>query len=265
MRRKPAADRERERLVSTVARILRAGGSSKFEYEAACRYGLRVNLCLSGWPWADADAMAASIVTAGLDRIKAVRPTFWEGQPEYADTDTSRGFCARENCGRPVPIDLESSNGTPVKYCSSICKHRAHAERARRFGIKASLAEYLAGCSAKSEQTVRERARDCEHCGAHFLTRHAGRKYCSRECYAAGERIHAERPCAHCGATFRPKNSGPEKGVTRYCSKECAGAARVKLRPDRQCPTCMSIFRPKYPSDRTRFCSWQCSQVKRAA
>jgi hypothetical protein len=256
MKAKPR-DPWHERMIASVTEILRAGDSSKFEYEAACRYGIRSHLCLKGALWDEADQRAASIVTAALDQIKAVRPTFWEGQSDYADTDTSAGFCARGSCGRPIPVDLESSNGTPIKYCSKICKNRAHADRARIHGNKSSLAEYLAVCAAQSERTLHDRARDCPECGKHFLTRDPSRKYCSRRCWREATAA-TQSPCARCGAMFTPKNSGDGK-ITKFCSKECSGAARIKDRVERQCPTCLSIFRPAFPSKRTRFCSLSCA------
>lgn len=253
------AKHRRETMTRAVMRILDCGRSSKFEYEAAARHGLRSALCLEGWRWPEADRVAASIVEEALRRLGAQRPAWWQGQPEYADTDTSRGGCAREGCGKPIPIERVSSNGVAVKYCSDFCKSNAHAARQRESGGLMDMATYLAACAARSRKTQEARAAQCDHCGRHFLTRTAGRKYCSRACFHAANAANHERPCENCGKLFKSKDTGPRAGWTRYCSKGCAAIGRRKEREPRACPSCGAIFFPKYPSDRKRFCSYPCS------
>jgi ribosomal protein S14 len=125
--------------------------------------------------------------------------------------------------------------------------------------VQQSLAEYLAACAAQSKRTVEARARDCAHCGRHFLTRDANRLYCSHGCYSAARTVHAERPCAHCGTPFRPGMT--HLGLSKYCCRECADAGRRKVREDRQCPVCGTIFTPRYPSDKKRVCSYRCASL----
>lgn len=251
----------RDGILASVVSILKAGYPTKFAHESACRHGLRGALCLEGYRWHDADAAASSILSEALHRIGAVRPPWWEGQREYSDTDTSRGFCAYSRCGKPIPIDRGVGHWNPTKFCSDECGTYAKNERTRQFGKKYSLAEYLAMSAARSQRTIEKHSGDCEICGKHFLSRHAGRRYCSRRCFTAAKTVHAERPCARCGTVFKPKDTGKPHGVSKYCSRECSAAARVKTRPERQCPTCLSIFRPRYPSDKTRYCSAQCLEV----
>ncbi len=259
LRAKAKGERQRHAaIVGEVVRILDCGRSSKFEYEASCRHGLRAGLCLEGKAWSAADKFAGDVVSEALRRLGAERPSWWQGQPEYADTDTSRGWCAREGCGRPIPIEAGSTNGTAVKYCSKLCSENAHAERQREHGARMDLASYLAQQAARSRATMEARARHCEHCGRHFLSRKADRKYCSHACFTKAQTVHSERPCAACGKPFKPKNCGPEKGVTRYCSKDCAAADRRKQREARTCAHCGAAFTPKFPSDRKKFCSPAC-------
>lgn len=259
-RRQIKGGARRDSMVAAVAKILGASYSSKFEYEGACRHGLRSAFCLQGETWAKADARAAEIVAEALRRNGASeRPSWWQGQPEYADTDTSRGWCARHDCGRPIPMDRGSSNGHAVKFCSEFCQQLTHSRRQKQHGVQQSLAEYLAACAAQSKRTAEARARDCKHCGRHFLTRDATRLYCSHCCYSAARTLHAERPCAHCGTAFRPEKT--HLGLSKYCCRECSDAGRRKVREDRQCPACGTVFRPRYPSDRKRFCSPRCASL----
>lgn len=106
----------RQHLVGVVARLLERGEPTKFALEAPCRHGLRSALCLQGWPWAPADAIAADIVAAALRRIGAVRPTWREGQLWYtAEGATAIGRTRCIWCHRPLPENHS-------KYCSTRCK-----------------------------------------------------------------------------------------------------------------------------------------------
>jgi hypothetical protein len=247
-----------DELVDDVAKILKLGQPTAFAFEGACRHGIRSRLCLDGWSWMDADAAAADVLSASLSQIGMTRPTWWQGQPEYADTDTSRGFCSYRRCGRPIPIERGIRNGKPVKYCSDHCGHMVHAETIRRDGHKFTLAEYLAACSARTAETLRTHSRNCDQCGTFFATSNADRKYCSRGCFFKAAKKLQDRNCLQCGETFSPKNSGA-KGVSRYCSRGCAAAGRKKARPALTCVTCTSVFYAQFPSDKRRYCSPSCN------
>ncbi|CAA0095055.1 Uncharacterised protein [Starkeya nomas] len=247
-----------DELVSDIAGILKQGEPTRFAFEGACRNGVRSSLCLEGWRWPDADHTAVEVVAAALAQIGAVRPTWWQGQPEFADTDTSKGFCAFRRCGKPIPIDRGERNGKAVKYCCDSCASMAAAELRRKEHRRMSIADYLAFSAARSAETERLRSRNCEQCGSFFATRDERRNYCSRSCFADSRRKWQERECLHCGAVFKPKNTGG-KGVSRYCSRECAGTMRIKSRPALQCLTCSTIFYPPYPSDKRSYCSPVCN------
>ncbi|MER9306788.1 hypothetical protein [Mesorhizobium sp. M0496] len=250
------SDRRFSELVDDVARIMKQGDTTPFSFEGACRHGVRSSLCLDGWPWLDADICAAEVIAAALNKIGAMRPTWWQGQPEYADTDTSRGFCAHRRCGRPIPTDRGIRNGKPVKYCCDECGSTAAEEMRRREGRRVSMAEWLALCAARSSEKERQRSRNCDQCGEFMLTRDPKDRYCSRGCFHIAQRKYEQRTCenAACGMMFTPKNSGRGK-VTRYCSKACAAACRIQARPALSCLTCGTIFYPDFPSDKRRYCS----------
>jgi hypothetical protein len=252
-------------IIDDVERVLRAGAPTKFRYEASCRAGLRSALCLEGVLWAVSDMTAAAVVAAALGRIGAERPAWWEGQLEYADTSTERGWCAWERCGRPLPLDGGSSNGVAMRYCSEVCKSRAHAHRVFLEGKKATLAQYLAGEAAKTEKTLLARARNCEQCGRYFLTRQLGRKYCSRACRKLAVTVYRARPCAACGKSFKPKLRRTGR-LSRFCSQACAIAARPSRFVGEPCPVCGKMFRPKRRPDggATTCCSRRCAGRLRA-
>src|SRR5690606_914919 len=109
---------KRRHLIDTVARLMKAAKESGaaatlLNFEGPCRHGLRSRLCLEGWPWQDADAMAADIVATAMRQIGAQRPTWAEGQPEWSQQGAGalieRTRCA--HCGSPLPDENR-------KYCS---------------------------------------------------------------------------------------------------------------------------------------------------
>jgi hypothetical protein len=248
------AARPRE-LTTVIAEILDAGQSSKFEYEGACRHGLRAGLCLRGRSWSQADFEAAEIVAVAINLLGVKRPTWAQGQLAY----TEDGFSPIERtrrirCGNRIPTDRFNHGGRPVLYCSRLCSGAHYANRARTFGLKVSRVEYLARCAIQSKRTMEERARPCKHCGRMFWTL-INQKHCSRRCYNIGRS--AERPCARCGKVFR-RNSTSHK----HCSPTCAAASR-RITINRECPVCGTIFRPKRPSDPKRVCSCRCAALAR--
>jgi hypothetical protein len=116
---KPKAARinkdRRAHIVRVIAAILVAGEPTKFAFEATCRHAVRSRLCLAGWRWSDADDMAADIVAMALRRIGAQRPTWQQGQPEWAQEGFApilRTRCVR--CRSPLPEGH-------LKFCSQLC------------------------------------------------------------------------------------------------------------------------------------------------
>lgn len=118
----------RKHLMEKVAAILKAGDPTPFAFEATCRHALRSRLCLAGWGWADADAVANDIVQVALLRIGAKRPSWAEGQPEYAQNGAGaqieRTRCIR--CRSKLPEGHH-------KFCSDLCAgaHHSHLDRIR--------------------------------------------------------------------------------------------------------------------------------------
>jgi endogenous inhibitor of DNA gyrase (YacG/DUF329 family) len=264
LRAKVRGERQRHAaIVADVARILDAGRSSKFEFEAACRTGLRSGFCLEGRTWKFADAYAAAIVKEALRKLGAERPTWWQGQPEW----TQDGFapidyyyCQR--CGKPIPEDRKPTAGQALKFCSKLCSDVVAARRSAISGERLTMAERLAAWAAQSKRTMQERSRHCDHCGRYFLTKRRDRKFCSPECQAKGQIRHREVPCAVCGKPFRQQlavqsHKRQEKGLTKYCSLACTVAAR-KRRATRTCPVCGEQFPQRSSSAKTQYCSRRC-------
>lgn len=250
-RRKLNTDRFNRLLADTVI-ILETYTFSKFEFEAACRHGLRSTLCEEGWRWADADAQAVEIVSAGLARIGAVRPPWAEGQPDFAIPNMiERTRCVR--CGDDIPEGKVSNNGQEVKYCGDSCKRMAGVVLRRLHGEKQTVASYLAACAVKSQRTFEELARNCEACGTRFLTADRRSKFCSRPCFSSAQVKFPTRECEVCATPFKPKREG-----ARFCSKPCAGQRLVKPLPTLSCAYCAGEFRPKTAGQQRMFCSNPC-------
>lgn len=115
-----------------LARVIRlafqAGATgSLWGLEGPLRAGIRSDLCLQGWRWAEADKMAREVLEDAF-RIAGpmIRPTWNEGQPEWtieAGTLIERTHCAR--CFKPLPDGNH-------KFCSDLCRASFHAQIARR-------------------------------------------------------------------------------------------------------------------------------------
>jgi hypothetical protein len=170
----------RQRLVGAAVAVLSSGYPTKFVYEGAVRTGVRRQLCLDGWPWADADSAAAGVVETALRRVGAKRPTWKEGQPAY----TEDGFAPIErtrciHCSGPIPEGRRAS----ALYCSVMCKNRFNADRTRKHGESVSKAEYLAQRAAQAKAT-REYEKQCENCGQMYrpVTNVNRRRFCGKAC-----------------------------------------------------------------------------------
>ncbi|EAQ35763.1 hypothetical protein NB311A_05083 [Nitrobacter sp. Nb-311A] len=117
----------RAHIVRVVTSILAGGEPTRFAFEATCRHAVRSRLCLNGWSWAAADDLAADVVKDALRRLGARRPTWKEGQPEWAQDGFApilRTRCIR--CHRTL-------EGERWKFCSELCdqSHRALIYRIR--------------------------------------------------------------------------------------------------------------------------------------
>lgn len=133
----------RRHLVETVARIMRqerdAGHvPTLLNLEGPIRNGLRAKLCLQGWNWTDAEAVAADIVGAALRQIGAKRPTWLEGQAAaFQDGAT----IPRERClGCRQPLLGEIGE----RFCSRPCRAAWRVRLNQKWVAEAVAAETAA-------------------------------------------------------------------------------------------------------------------------
>jgi hypothetical protein len=103
----------------------------------------------------------------------------------------------------------------------------------REFTVKPSQFARGAGkcCSMECRRTRLMAV--CPVCGKEFVAWPSviqRRKYCSRECSAAGRSLQVERVCRHCGGTFMVKQCLVNKGWGLYCSQSCAAKSRTGTR-----------------------------------
>lgn len=126
------AKQRADALEDRLARVMRAAfASGEIAYigglEGPLRHGIRGSLCLGGWKWQDADRAAQATLEGALRRVRAVRPSWYEGQPEHtiqAGTLIERTRCVV--CSKTLTDDQK-------KFCSHGCatKHgmRLHSLR----------------------------------------------------------------------------------------------------------------------------------------
>jgi hypothetical protein len=110
----------RLRLVGNLARLMRQAHETGavptcFGLEGTLRAGLRSRLCLMGSPWRRADVLAMVAVRDALWSLRARRPTWVQGQPDYAmPAAIEPTRCI--NCGHRLPEGHRSFCG---KRCST--------------------------------------------------------------------------------------------------------------------------------------------------
>lgn len=187
VRRRLSAKQRREAKIATVAAILKQGRPTVFAFEAACRHGLRAEMCLSGHDWKEADVTAIEIVASALHRIGAQRPDWNEAQPWWTDSAaTSFLHVSCQRCGRRLPEQEAGwGHGQPRKYCSRVCAVSAHFDKNIEARRAYDLARYHAMKAAAPELT-------CQQCGHTFRSAiHKNRpvpRFCSNECYQRSRR-----------------------------------------------------------------------------
>lgn len=114
-------------LEDRLANVMRASfASGEIAYigglEGPLRHGIRAKLCLGGWHWRDADKAAQVTVENALRRVRAMRPTWYEGQPEWTIREgmlIERTRCVK--CHKPLPPEN-------YKFCGHLCRG-AHNKR----------------------------------------------------------------------------------------------------------------------------------------
>lgn len=82
--------------------------------EGPLRTAVRADLCLAGWRWRDADAMACELMDDAHRRLRARRPTWEEGQRAFVQNEVTRDVECR-NCGLPLM-------GKQVNFCCAQCR-----------------------------------------------------------------------------------------------------------------------------------------------
>lgn len=109
-------------LVAVIRLAFEAGATATlFGLEGPLRAGIRSDLCRQGWSWKDADSMAREMLDEAFRMVRANRPTWNEGQPEWtihAGTLIERTRCIR--CHAPLPEGHH-------KFCSSLCGNTHNA------------------------------------------------------------------------------------------------------------------------------------------
>lgn len=122
-----------ESMVTRLAGVIRisfqAGEtSSLFGLEGPLRHDIRADLCRQGWRWKDADDIARELLEHAFRRVRANRPSWNEGQPEWtrhAGTLIGHTICIR--CKKPLPEGK-------FKFCCNLCAkaHGSMLERIRK-------------------------------------------------------------------------------------------------------------------------------------
>lgn len=249
--RKLKPDRQKH-LINIVIDVLSEGKPTPFAFEGASRQGVRSGLCLDGWPWRDADAAAAEVVTAALKRMGATRPTWWQGQPESAAeglTYIERTFC--DCCGGKMPKIEVNYSGLERRYCSKHCNEISRNRYERTYGQQRTAAEFRMQQRAAGERKRQLNERKCLTCAKPYIPRQlsTNSRYCSQKCFGIshrGRRVPLPK-CVTCGKECKQKR-------TRYCSRACFRATIA--RPNKTCEVCSKVFYP--PELNSKTCSKEC-------
>ncbi len=235
----------REHMVAEAKRILSEAVASPFEFEGACRHGIRSGLCLDGADWHTADDVAAYAVGEALHRLGARRPSWEEGQPEATISD---GCCAW--CG----IEVEQTGRREDRFCSAMCAKAYWRNREDQDGTKMSIMHRRA-----KRIIVRERQpeRPCRCCGKPFRPHDPSQpsEFCSMSCAKLSI---PDRACGCCGKVFHPATRN-----VKFCSRECWLEQNRAETTDRECITCGKRFQAT-KLKRTGFCSESCATMHRS-
>lgn len=241
----------RDHVIAKVVAMLQDWQATPFENEGLCRHGIRSALCLDGFTWVRSDMEAASLVEQALGQMRAVRPTWEQGQREYV--------VPRENCAH-CGVDLDDqqiSHGD--RFCSDMCA-KSYLQRAEQIWMR------------RGEETVRSAQRvitiavrpkrTCDQCGTEYRKRgnSTDGQFCSVRCAGEAKRTVPERPCKHCGTMFRPENN-LNKG--EFCSRPCAYAHRKNATITRCCTYCGDTYLSRSP--KSKHCSTACSKAAQRA
>jgi hypothetical protein len=241
---------QREHVVHRIFEAMRGWHLSPFEFEGSVRASIRGTLCLAGHRWGASDQEASALVAEALGRLRAVRPTWEQGQPEYS---TPSENCRR--CGGPIPEDLEVG-GRNHRFCSDICA-RAAIEQRDYEGLRKDSEAYRAAWDII--QRTKSVPIACRHCLKEFRpVLGKASVYCSRECSAAARIVVPDRACRACGQMFHPPG-GNRQDAGFFCSQECVWKHRATIQIEKICHCCGSGFVTKSP--KAAYCSTACARV----
>lgn len=241
---------KRRHVVELVIDMMRPWNQTPFEHEGAIRHGIRSGLCLEGYGWQRSDAEASAILAQALRIIGVPRPTWEQGQREYADP--------RENCVRCAVELPEDMRNVGARFCSEECAR--FAIQHRDFETR-TMQDTMYQAAQYAIQRLKHRARCCERCDTPYrpLLNHS--RFCSKECADLAAVVLEAIDCRNCGATFQPKNR-----YAVYCSRICSSEGRVTT-PERQCVQCNKTFRRAIGNieGRGKFCSRECAVAARSS
>lgn len=240
-------DGKRRHVVGRIVDQLSKYRLSKFEFEGACRHGLRAALCLKGHSWARADHEAAMLVEEALRQIGAVRPSWDEGQREYSEP---RENCAW--CGVLVPEEILNTGKRHQNYCCTECARAALTHRR----LVDSRRESSAYKDAFDILQRSEQSRKCELCGKSYRPLFGSGKFCSMECSSESQATRPTLKCEECGTSFTARLSHGKRA--RFCSPACKTAHGHDEQYEKQCLACGQTFRAKL--QRAEFCSRSCNR-----
>jgi hypothetical protein len=240
-----AKGQKRQHLVKSAADLLDNWRNSHFEFEGACRSGLRSAMCLEGYDWQNADDMAADIVGAALRSIGAERPDWDEGQREFV---TGRENCAWCGC------EVEMKKSTRNRFCSVDCAQRSINAR----NDNHRYADGLVGRAAfRLIKRVKTKVRNCLKCGDTFHPQDnsQAQRYCGNACYHEATKIRPTIQCERCEAPFVQEKDG-----RKFCSRACYEAQPIEPKFEKNCQWCKAPFTAKM--QKAFMCSTACRNAR---
>jgi hypothetical protein len=164
-----------------IVPVMREVEPTPFAAEGPCRAGIRSSLCLQGWPWLDADTAAAEVVAAALHVVGARRPTWYQGQPDFAQPGVTPIVYDRcRQCRGPIPEGRRA-------FCCIDCKQIFHGRRASQAHSEEARTRHAAWYAARSSKLPEQ---VCDGCGRSYRPKRPGQRFCSVACvnlaYAGG-------------------------------------------------------------------------------
>lgn len=239
--------KNRKLAVEDVLAVLKQFRVTPFEYEGACRAGLREHFCLGGHSWQRADHEAAELVREAFMSMGAKRPTWLEGQPEH--------LIARENCQHCNVLLSKEAISSGARFCSDECQTFMKTHRAE---YHTTVWEW-AYCTAHYVKRKQEaKPKPCVQCGEPFSSPKPNARFCGPSCAIKARQPEVpERSCIGCGKRFKPR-----KASIKNCSTRCASKAYGLTNPERACVICSKRFAPVRAN--SNVCSDVCKRARKA-